>query len=133
VAWPRNVRAEAVSHERFVELLLGAGVVVVPLQDDGHRSAGQQTYLNAMLAEKPVVVTDAMGVREVVTDGVDGIVVPPTAQALRAALERCLSDAARTETAELGRRARETVLRSYTPEDYWRRLVRVVHTPSNGC
>ena len=121
---PANVRVSAMSHEDYVQALLGAGVVVVPLRDDGHRSAGQQTYLNAMLLGKPVVVTDSLGVRELVTDGVDGFVSAADPVALRAALERCLSRSA-DELDELGRVARQSVLRSSRPTDYLARLLDV--------
>ena len=59
-------------------LLRGCAVCVVPLQSSV-RSAGQQTYLNAMLLKKIVVVTDAPGVRDYIEHGVTGLIVPPTA------------------------------------------------------
>jgi hypothetical protein len=123
---PPNMEVAPVSHEEFLEQLRGAGVVVVPLQDDGYRSAGQQTYLNAMALGKPVVVTDALGVREVVTDGVDGVVVPSKPEAIRAALRRCLTVEAQPELDRMARRARETVLGRYTPRAYRRRVLDVV-------
>jgi glycosyltransferase involved in cell wall biosynthesis len=122
---PPNVTVAPLGHGEYVEALKGAGVVVVPLEDDGHRSAGQQTYLNAMLLGKPVVVTDSLGVREVVTDGVDGYVAPPSPAGLRTALERALRPADPEETARIGHAARETVLRDYTPGHYLARLVAV--------
>ncbi len=69
---PANVSLGEVSPERFAELNRRAAVVVVALADSGDRSAGQQSYLNAMALGKPVVVTDAPGVRDYVEDREDG-------------------------------------------------------------
>jgi glycosyltransferase involved in cell wall biosynthesis len=49
--------------------------------------------LEAMALETPVVATDVGGTRELMTDGVHGIIVPPaSASALAAAIERSLAD-----------------------------------------
>ena len=69
-----------------------AAVVVVPLLAGTDRSAGQQTYLNAMGLGKPVVVTDAPGVRDYVIDGETGLIVPNEAGALVDAVNRLLTD-----------------------------------------
>lgn len=41
------------------------------------RSAGQASYLNAIALGKPVVVTDAPGVRDYVDHRRTGLIVPP--------------------------------------------------------
>ena len=47
----------------------------------------------AMSAGRPVVTADTVGIREVITDGVDGLLVPPgDAQALAEALQRLAAD-----------------------------------------
>lgn len=113
-----DVRAGTLPHEEYVRLLAGARAVVTPLQTTV-RSAGQQTYLNAMLLGKVAVVTDAPGVRDYVTDGVTGVIVPPTAEALAAAL-RDIADPARAEHYRaMGQRAREYVLAHHTYERYF--------------
>ncbi len=129
---PPNVEVGPLSHEEFMDSLLGAGAVVVPLRDDGYRSAGQQTYLNAMLLEKPVVVTDALGVRDIIVDGVDGMVVPAEPSALRAALVRCLSPGDEDEVARMGREARQKVLRDFTPAAYRGRILEVAYAGLHG-
>jgi len=75
------------------------------------RSAGQQSYLNAMLLEKPVIVTDSPGVRDYVIDGETGVIVPEgDSFALRAAIADVF-DASRTRHyEEMGRRARQSVI-----------------------
>ena len=76
-ALPPNVRAGRVPHDEFMRRFRSAAVVVVALQGRSDRSAGEQTYLNAMVLGKPVIVVDTMGVREYVEDGKTGLIVPP--------------------------------------------------------
>lgn len=62
--------------------------------------------LEAMLAGKPVITcTDSGGTAELVTDGVNGLVVQPQAAALAAAIDRLWSN--RREARRMGEAARE--------------------------
>jgi glycosyltransferase involved in cell wall biosynthesis len=99
-------------------------VVVVPLFGNTPRSAGQQTVLNAMVLRKPVIVSDAPGIREYVQDGRDGIVVPPgDAEALGAALDRVLAGGPAIRA--MTERAHARVEREFTPRSYLERLLAV--------
>ncbi len=70
-----------------VELLAAADVAVLSSRDEGLGT----TLLDAMAAGVPVVATAAGGVREVVQDGVDGLLVPVgDGRALGAAIARVL-------------------------------------------
>lgn len=125
-ALPANVTAGPVPYERFFELLRNARTVVVPLADREGRTAGQQTYLNAMALGKATIVTDSPGVREYVEDGRTGIVVPPgdseaLAKALRWVLDPANSEAVGRMTAEAARTARTT----FSPERYAQALLAV--------
>lgn len=72
-----------------LELLAAADVAVLSSRDEGLGT----TLLDAMLAGVPVVATAAGGVREVVRDGVDGLLVPVgDGAALGEAIARVLSD-----------------------------------------
>ncbi len=112
-----GLEAGPVPHEEFVRLLAGCRAAVVPLQREV-RSAGQQSYLNAMVLGKPVIVTDAPGVRDYIDDGVTGVVVPPDPDALRAAIVDLLDPANAEKYEEMGRRAREWVLANATEDAY---------------
>jgi glycosyltransferase involved in cell wall biosynthesis len=116
---PPNVEAGRVSHERFFELMRETSVVVVPFPARTERSAGQQTYLNAMALGKPVIVADSAGVRDYVEDGETGLLVPPAdPDALAAAIDWVL-DPANAEAVErmkeAGRRISTT---RFTRENY---------------
>ena len=118
-ALPANVTAEPVPEARYFELLRNARVVVVPLADRDDRTAGQQTYLNAMALRKPTIVTDSPGVREYVEDGRTGIVVPPgDSEALATALRWALDPANAVAVEEMIAAAAETARKRFAPERY---------------
>jgi glycosyltransferase involved in cell wall biosynthesis len=121
-----NVRAELLPHEEFISLLRRSSVVVVSLEQT-NRSAGEQTYLNAMAMGKPVIVTDTMGAREYVEHGDTGLIVPPAeARALTAALEWMLDPANDAEVEAMARRAREVALTRFSPDAYIANLLAVL-------
>lgn len=118
-----NLRVGPVSHDEFNRLLRSASVVVVPLQRGLERSAGQQTYLNAMAIGKLVVVTDSPGARDYVEDGVTGFVVPPgDPDSLADVLRRCLDPGLRDEQRAIRTRARDVALQEFSPDAYFARL-----------
>jgi hypothetical protein len=106
-----------------------AAVVVVPLLANTERSAGQQTYLNAMGRGKPVVVTDAPGVRDYIAHGETGLIVSNEPEALGDAVNRLLTD--RRLAQRLGDAARAEVHSRFGLSAYVRRLLeladRVLH------
>lgn len=112
-----HLSARSTSHDEFMHLLAGARAVVVPMRKMV-RSAGQQTYLNAMRLGKPVIVTEAPGVRDYIIDGVTGVIVPRDVQALRAAILHAMDTANADFYAAMGRRAREDVVRRFTEKHY---------------
>jgi glycosyltransferase involved in cell wall biosynthesis len=112
----------AVSAGRFVDLLMGARLVVVPIAV-AERSAGQQTYLNAMAAGKPVIVTDAPGVRDYVEHGVTGLIAAPTAGAIRQAITWVLDPANVDSVAKMATKASEEARSRFAPQRYRSSLV----------
>lgn len=83
-----------------------ATIVALPLHDKCF-SSGQLTLLRAMELGKPVVASDVPGVRDYITNGHDGILVPAgDPAAMSAAIGELLADPGRR--LELGSRARET-------------------------
>jgi len=76
-------------HDELQALYRRAAVVVCPSRREGFGVA----CLEAMANGRPVVATRVGGLRDLVVDGETGLVVPPRdPAALRAALERMLSD-----------------------------------------
>lgn len=83
------------------------------------------SILEACIAELPVVATDVGGVKEIITDGESGFVVPPgDVEALSSAMARVMSlDPA--ELAAMTRAARSFVLDTFAPApviDRWESL-----------
>jgi glycosyltransferase involved in cell wall biosynthesis len=120
---PPNVEAGPLPHDRYTELMAGAGIVVVPLVGESSRSAGHQSFLNPMLMGKATIVSDAMGVRDYVEDSVTGWVVPagdPNALRERILWVRDPANAAEVERVRAA--AKEYVETTHMPGDYWCRL-----------
>lgn len=126
-AVPRNVHWGAVSPEAFLERMRASAVVAVPLLPGLVRSAGQQTYLNAMALGKVVVVSDVPGARDHVVDGETGLLVPAgDSRALTGALQWALDPANGPAVRAMGTRAREAALTTASPDRYVERLLAVV-------
>jgi hypothetical protein len=123
---PPNVRAGPVSPERFTELSRDATVVVVPLRVGTDRSAGQQTYLNAMALGKPVIVTDAPGVRDYIDDRETGLIVPAgDTEALAGAIRWVLDPANRGEVERMRVRARDVTRARFSRRNYIAHVLQV--------
>jgi glycosyltransferase involved in cell wall biosynthesis len=76
-----------------------------------------------MALGKPLVVTDAPGVRDYVSPEETGIVVPPRdVQAMRSALVRVMDPAQRERLTAMRSRARDVAMRQYSPARYWETL-----------
>ena len=118
---PAHVTLGSVPPNQFMEVMAKSAAVVLPLAATS-RSAGQQTYLNAMLLGKPVVITDTPGVRDHVTHGFDAIVVPSTPQAIARGLRWVTDPANAPEVDTLRRRARQRA-EQLSPEAYARDLM----------
>ena len=113
---PPNVEIVTVAHAEFVRLLSGAGAVVVPLKKDTIRYAGQQTYLNAMLFGKPVIVADA-GADEYIKHLETGFICPPgDKHTLQCFIVRIMLNKSRAS--EIGKRAQEAA-KKFTAEKYF--------------
>ena len=79
-----------------------------------YREGFPNVVLEAGAMGKPSIVTDINGSREIIADGVNGLVVPPRdTDALRGAIERFLTMPA-TEKARMGQAARENVEKKFS-------------------
>jgi glycosyltransferase involved in cell wall biosynthesis len=76
----------------------------LPLDEDSY---GYPSLESSHAGKAILTTTDSGGVRELVSDGINGLVVEPTPAALAAALDRMYRD--RTETVAMGVRARKRI------------------------
>lgn len=125
------------AHRRLAERLgLGSSTLVAGLVDDAfdllcradvfvlpsrREQSGSLAVVEAMQAGKAIVASACDGIPEDVTDGVNGVLVPPgDASALAAALAALLVDPARRS--RLGAGARATYESRFSPEAFSRAL-----------
>lgn len=112
------------NHERIVELYRAADVFAAPCEvaADGDRDGIPNVLLEAMAMALPVVTTPVSGIPEVVRDGSNGVLVPPTdALALADAIAGLAADPGRRVA--LGTTARRDVVAGFTEERSLRTLV----------
>lgn len=115
---PANVHVRTeVDPPAFRRDLRRACVVVVALEHRDDCAPGIMVLLDAMALGKLTVVTDTLGVREHVEQGVTGFVVPAgDAAALGETLRWCLDPAHAAEAADIRESARATARTAYAPE-----------------
>lgn len=119
--WPANFVVGFADQLALRDLYARAAVVVVPLVPTDFQ-AGVTTIVEAMAMARPMVVTATAGQRDVVEDGVTGIMVPPgDVGALREAVTRLLADP--RERRRLGDAAREAAVARFGLDVYVDRLV----------
>jgi glycosyltransferase involved in cell wall biosynthesis len=123
---PPNVTYGPVTNAEFKRLLASAKVVVVPLQRDTKRSAGNLTYFTAMCAGLPTIVSDALGVGEYIRDGDTGITVDGSPTDYVRALRWVLDPANEDEVRALGERAHEAASNEFTLEAHVTSLLAVM-------
>jgi glycosyltransferase involved in cell wall biosynthesis len=80
-----------------------------------YREGVPKVLIEAAACERPIVTTDMPGCREIVRDGVNGLLVPPEdSQALASALSELLENAKRRQ--EMGAQGREIVRQEFSVE-----------------
>jgi len=117
---------ERPDQDALVRLYQGASVFALPSDEEGFG----MVLLEAMACGVPVVSTRSGGPDGIITDGVDGYLVPlDDAPALSDRLARLLQDS--TRNIDMGRRARQTIEERYDERvageafiDVWDRLAR---------
>lgn len=120
---PANVTLGPTSPTEFRALLAGSRLAVFPLRTDTLRTAGQQSYLNAMALGKAVVVTDLRDAPYYIEHGKTGQVVPSADPvALRASIAELLDSPRRAR--EIGEQAR-LIAEPLDQEHTWSRVVAI--------
>jgi len=123
---PPNVKASPVPHQEFVHLMRGATAVVVPSRQGMRRAVGQQTYLNAMWLGKPTIISDGLGVRDHVENGVTGLIVDGTADDYVRALQWVFNPDHDKVVKEMCENGSSRVREQFTFEHHAERLLEII-------
>jgi glycosyltransferase involved in cell wall biosynthesis len=121
--WHDEGAIEWLGHvEDVAALWARAHVALLP----SHREGLPRALLEAAACGRPIVTTDVPGCRDVVADGVNGILVPPRSpEAIAAAIERLARDPALR--ARLGAAGRERVVAEFGDGVVIARTVELYH------
>ena len=121
-AWARERAVEWWGHRQDMPRVLSqASVVVLP---STYGEGLPRVLLEAAASGRPIVATDVAGCREIVRDGVNGLLVPPgDVEALAAAIQRCLGS--RQLRAMFGRAGRGLVEAEFAEEAVVEQTLRV--------
>ena len=122
---PPNVSAGAVSLGEYNQLIQTAAVVLIPLQVGLERSTGMLTYLEAMWAKNPTIVTNALGVTEYVQDGVTGLVIDGTPQGYVDAIWWVLDPDNATKVQDMCEAAHKVVAEKYNFTNHVTRMLEI--------
>jgi len=126
---PANVRVGRRDYEGLRRLYATSLFTVVPLKENDMQ-AGITTIVESMAMGRPVIASRTTGQVGTVRDGVNGLEVPPSdVLALRAAIERLLTDPAERE--RMGTAARRLVADEMTVEQFAQRMLAVVQELAN--
>jgi glycosyltransferase involved in cell wall biosynthesis len=123
---PANVTARRVSPVEYDDLIRNAAAVVIPMGSGLTRAAGQQTYLNAMLLERPTIVSDSPGVRDHIRDGITGHVVDGSVDGYVAALQAVLDERRAEDVRRMCRAAADDVRERFTFTAHADRLLGII-------
>ena len=118
------------SHRELIKLYGGADVFVAPCEiaADGDRDGIPNVLLEAMSMRLAVVTTPVSGIPEIVRDGCNGLLVPPSdPAALAAALAGLAHDPVQRQ--RLGHEARRSVLEQFGEESNLQDLIVLL----DGC
>jgi Glycosyl transferases group 1 len=126
IAPPRQgLEVGPVDPETYLALEGNAKAIVVPMQTRTPRSAGQQTYLNALARGKPLIVTDAPGVRDYLVADRHALVVGPRPDDLRSAIEYVFDPRNAPAVAEMAREGQRWVRERFPFSRYKSRILQI--------
>ncbi len=124
-----NVDISRFSQDEYFKCMANSELVVVPLRKDLMRTAGQRSYLDAMLLGKPVIVCDSKGASDYIDNGRDGIIVPPgDRKLLKEAIAKVLGS--ENDVAAMSRRAKEKAKR-FSIENTMRKVLILLEEVAN--
>lgn len=120
---PPNVRLWWPGIAEWMETLGRAAAVVIPISKGMRRSVGLLLLSEAMWLHKVSIITDSLGIREYVEDGVNGLIVDGSSESYLRAMRWVLDPANADAVAEMSRQAARTAEEKFSLEAHTRRLL----------
>ena len=123
---PSEIERQDFTSKELLEAYTKAKLVAIPLNPKyPNDSMGCSTLVEAMAMSKAIVATDTVTMRNYITDGVNGRLVPQgDSDTLRVVIKELLQDDEQRNI--LGKNAREFVIRNCDPEKFAEELANFV-------
>lgn len=118
----------AETHERVIEMYQRATIATLPciISQNGDRDGIPNVLVEAMCMGVPVVSTPVSGIPELITSGINGVLVPPNnSSALATALASLLDDP--LLCCRLAAAGRQTVLEQFDMAHNTKQLIQLLH------
>ena len=125
-SFPPNVQVGPVPFDEYKRLIKSAKAVVIPLEMGLQRSAGMLTYFDAMWSKIPVIISDALGVREYISDGETGIVVDGSTESYVDAIRWVTSPKNQEKLQGIVEQAYHTVKTQFTLQNHISCLLNII-------
>lgn len=133
---PPNITAGPVPRDEFIRLMRVSAAVIVPMRQGLIRSAGHQTYLNAMLLGKPTIVNKILGVNDHIKNGETALVVDGSVQGFVDSIRYVFDPANQSAVQQMSANAREDVLKNFGFSNHVKKLLPIIdeaiHDSSGG-
>jgi glycosyltransferase involved in cell wall biosynthesis len=129
---PSNVTVVQVPHTEFIRLMREADMVITPLASGQTKSAGQQTYLNAMRMGKINIINgkDVLGVTDYIENYVNGIISEGTPESYAKAIEWVYNPINQKAVIKIEQMAQETV-KQFTYERCIQAMMKIIQEAVN--
>jgi hypothetical protein len=133
---PPNMTAGPVPRDEFIRMMRACSAVIVPMRQGLIRSAGHQTYLNAMLLEKPTIVNKILGVNDHIINGETALVVDGSIQGFVDSIRYVFDPVNQTAVRQMSANARKAVLKNFSFSNHVQILLHIIdeaiHDNSGG-
>lgn len=123
---PPNITAGPVPRDEFIRLMRASAAVIVPMRQGLIRSAGHQTYLNAMLLEKPTIVNKILGVNDHIKNGETALVVDGSVKGFVDSIRYVFDPENQTMVRKMSVNAREAVLKNFGFSNHAAKLLPII-------
>lgn len=123
---PSNITVEWPPLDKYLELIDTAAVIVIPIEMGLRRTAGLLTCFEALWLEKPVIVPDALGLRDYILEKETGLIVDGSVEGYIEAIRWALDPNNSTQVEDMCKNARKIVAEKFTLKNFLDNILKIM-------